>query len=338
MKKNTHLIMFLCLLGFYSCKKNHDRVASPQVVDVYVAGSDGNYATYWKNGNAVNLGINGVANSITVSDSDVYVAVTVADPQGTTSAIYYKNGVPIILTSGFGANSITVSGNDVYVAGWDDGITGQTPMVAKYWKNGIGINLTNCSYPDAATSIIFSVNDVYVAGYEDDVHGYQFATYWKNGIPVTLPNDSVLNFANSIAVSGNNIYVAGSLGSFFIDRPGPRIAKYWKNSNLVNLTDSSERGFASSIAVSGNDVYIAGSVAPPSLGGRIVPVYWKNGSAVYLTNDSNNIFSYANSIAVSGNDVYVAGNSIDTTARTIVKYWKNDNAAVSYTHLRAHET
>ena len=72
--------MFLCLLGLYSCKKNHDHVASPQVVDVYVAGTEydidtatntyPSIAKYWKNSSVVNLTDGSkyaVANSIFIS-------------------------------------------------------------------------------------------------------------------------------------------------------------------------------------------------------------------------------------------------------------------------------
>src|SRR6266487_2211603 len=106
MKKKYFLIIFLCVLGLYSCKKNPDTVATPQV-DVYISG--GEY-----NGNQ-------------------YVAK------------YWKNGIPVILSDGSTetyTEGIAVSGNDLYVAGQE--YKGSSEY-AKYWKNGIPVVL---SIPD----------------------------------------------------------------------------------------------------------------------------------------------------------------------------------------------
>jgi hypothetical protein len=192
--------------------------------DVYVAGigitGNANYgsqnyiAKYWKNGNAINLtdGTNGAqAWSIAVSGNDAYVAGMEwngrsyqdagGNPNKKSVAKYWKNSQPVILSDGTNdawTTSIAVSGNDVYVAGMEwNGKSYQDAngyllkkSIAKYWKNGNPVNLTDGTENAVARSIAVSGTDVYVVGMEN---GY--ATYWKNGVAVKLSN------ANSDATS-----------------------------------------------------------------------------------------------------------------------------------------
>jgi hypothetical protein len=164
-------------------------------------------AKYWKNANAINLtdGTNGAQVwSIAVSGNDAYVAgmewngKSYQDASGNTYkksvAKYWKNSIPVILTDGTEdaiTKSIAVSGTDVYVVGteWNgksyQDASGYTykKSIAKYWKNGKAVNLTDGTEDAEAKSIAVSGTDVYVAG---TVNGY--ATYWKNGVVVKLSN------------------------------------------------------------------------------------------------------------------------------------------------------
>lgn len=54
------------------------------------------------------------------------------------------------------ALAITISGNDVYVAGFED--AGGANFVAKYWKNGAPVNLTDAYAVSAQASSIFISN------------------------------------------------------------------------------------------------------------------------------------------------------------------------------------
>src|ERR1017187_3829195 len=140
---------------------------------------------------------------------------------------------------------------DVYVAGVENNGLFD---IAKYWKNGIPVNLSDGYYQASANSIIVSGSDVYVAGWlRNGIDGKAIAVYWKNGIPVNLTDGSHETYATSIAVSGNDVYVAGT------QNDTGSIAKYWKNGSLVNLTDLFGGNVATSIAVSGTDVYVSGN-------------------------------------------------------------------------------
>ncbi|HEU5290198.1 MAG TPA: hypothetical protein VFU05_06100 [Cyclobacteriaceae bacterium] len=98
--------------------------------DVYVVGYSGNIANsraiLWKNGQKIEItntngAVNGVANAVFNSGSDVYIAFTEGG-----MAKYWKNGEVIELDLGE-ATSIMVVGTDVYVGGYHFG--------GGYWKN-----------------------------------------------------------------------------------------------------------------------------------------------------------------------------------------------------------
>src|SRR4026209_385590 len=173
-----------------------------------------------------------------------------------------KNLLLVVLVIGFCScqkeisHEIASTEVDVYVAGFEESGLG---YVAKYWKNGQAVSLTDGTTDAAASSIFVSGNDIYVCGSIDGN-----AVYWKNGNPVTLGDGN----ATSIAVSENDVYVAGWLRQ----TPAEGIrACYWKNGNITLLayntrTDnywdnypiSSKYSLANSIFISGSDVYIAG--------------------------------------------------------------------------------
>ncbi|TLV03395.1 hypothetical protein [Dyadobacter luticola] len=196
---------------------------------------------------------------------------------------------------------------DVYVAGLEN--TDST-FVAKYWKNGQEVELTQSYYPLAVNSIAVSGNDVYVVGFGvDSSNTLVTGRYWKNGVLEDFSKDISSSFLSDVEVSGGDIYVAG-IG---VDGPNAYPA-YWKNGVSVKL---GENGWAKSIAISGGDVYVAGQT---QTGSHAVATYWKNGVQVDLTDGTHD--ATANAIAVLNGEVLVVGSE---TLNGVVysRYWKN---------------
>ena len=151
-------------------------------------------------------------------------------------------------TNGPSANSV----KGVYAAGYEQG--GST-YIAKYWKDGTEVKLSDGTKAAYASSIVVSGSDVYVAGYEKNANGNDIliAKYWKNAEPINLTDGSRNAIASSITVAGSDVYVAG-----YESNGTKLVAKYWKNGVGVLLSDGMTDAAAYSIYVSGSDVYSAG--------------------------------------------------------------------------------
>jgi uncharacterized protein YjdB len=266
--------------------------SGPSSGDVYVAGRqsvsniiyNGQYhrahrPRLWKNREPQDLAQkspihSGVANSVFISGSDVYVAG--AETKGTgydliyTNPVLWKNGDIQYLTSNNdtytnAANSVFVHGGNVYVAGVLNGN-------ATLWKNGVSQRLSSSG--GRANGVFVQGSDVYVVGQESNA-----PVLWKNGFSETLgrlPLTSYYDTANSVYVSGGDVYVAGQ---------AYRMPVLWKNGSIQQLSTSS--GNAYSVFVHGSDVYVAGRESD-------VAVLWKNGQKLVL-GDSD---SYAYSVFV----------------------------------------
>jgi len=359
MKVKYFLIMLLYAVLIYSCKKESNNGSSSQIdeVDIYTAGYEFNgsvsVATYWKNGIATRLSDGthaSEARSIVVSGNNVYVAGV-----ENNNAVYWKNGTLVNLINNPAtyyrlswADGIAVSGDDVYVAGTVNGFfpgTNSLGLVAKYWKNGVPVNLTSEYFGSQTSSITVSGNDIYLTGsawepYPLDSIGvpcsrircqhYEEATYWKNGAPIYVTDGTITQaHATGIAVSGTDIYVCGDIIYDATTTLGGQAA-YWKNGSWVKLAYSGTDAVrVSGIAVSGNDVYVSGTGYVN--GGFSKALYWKNGVAIPLQGIGEQVSGTATAIAVNGSDVYVAGNLfyLSTPAlplpRVAVKCWKNNN-------------
>ncbi len=105
--------------------------------------------------------VNGVAAPIKFTYvPEVFITGYISDAAGLSRAMYWKNGVPTIL-AGTGlstyANEIAVVNNDIYVVG-----SRQLPLygVARWWKNGQEMPITNDAYYSSAEGIVVSGTDV----------------------------------------------------------------------------------------------------------------------------------------------------------------------------------
>jgi len=297
--------------------------------DIYVAGHRKQYCycvydltqgLYWKNGAASEFPGSGLLEGynqlgqIIISGNDVYTVVR-EYLASENIAQYMKNDNVVILDQGTGpdgsiAESIAVSGNDVYVAGAAIRISRDVgPLVigmAKYWKNGIPVNLSDGSASAFATAIVVSGNDIYAAGVirngvTDPGDGYtnRRGIFWKNGVPSYLTDGTTDVSVNAMAISGNDVYIAGTQSDGkLVNGSRASVAKYWKNGVAIILSDGSNSAEANSIAISGNDVYVAGFEyeGPPLHNGfpASVAKYWKNGEPVRLSDGTSD--AGANSI------------------------------------------
>ena len=185
--------------------------------------------------------------------------------------------------------------------------------VARYWKNGKSIRLSDGSKEAHAYSLAVSGTDIYVAGSEmSGTNGNMVAEYWKNGTVFHLTDGSNYARSNSITVLGNDVYAAGAEfkdNNFFV-------AKYWMNGEAVPITDSSNYSMANSIVVDDHDIYLAGKELQGAfMQGKPVALYWKNGSEVPVQNPSdsggwtNSVFIYRNNNQAKEKNSYGENNN-----------------------------
>ncbi len=200
----------------------------------------------------------------------------------------------------------------VYAAGYERA-SGSSNHVAKYWKDGVAITLSDSAHDAEASCMFINGSDIYVGGYEDN-GTRNVAKYWKNGIATLLGNGvSSSSYVSSIFVSDGNVFVLGSENG---------VPTYWRNGVAIPVTNGAFQAEANSIFINGNDVYVAGYER--NIGGHYVAKYWKNGVETILSSTTSYAAAYA--ISVSGNDVHVAGYEYNpTSSNDVAKYWKVSN-------------
>ena len=221
--------------GAYTAEANAIVIAGN---DVYIAGYENKGVNNvvprcWKNGTSIPLSgtesptYSGWGYAVAIYGNDVYLAGTALPGGGIFKPKYWKNGTPTFLQGDNSAKifSMTISGGDVYAAGYEDKVINlQTEYaMARYWKNGVAVSLTNGTSNSSIRSLAVSGSDVHAVGYGYSGTTNQIIKYWKNGTEQPLlgiQNGS----AESIALSGSDVYIAG-----FETIGAKSTAKYWKN-------------------------------------------------------------------------------------------------------------
>lgn len=337
MKKHQFILLFVIsfsaiVFTLQSCNRSDEEIPSPIQKDIYIAGYEYNnngikQAKYWKNGTAVSLSNSQFetnANDIFVVNNDVYVVGNESDGN-ISKATVWKNGTPTYLAqNNSSAEAIVISNGDVYVAGWEYD-TNHSTSIAKYWKNGTAVNLTNGSNNAGAKDIFVNGNDVYVAGYEQEtipnMGTFGRAKYWKNGVSTTLSTGFTQANSKGIFVKGSDVYV---LTTEYTSGIGYNVASYYKNGVVTRLNagNATDNGYGYGIFVDNNNsVYVSGYSIKDSWYGAC---YWKDGILTKVTQNSS---AYLYGIFVQDSDVFLCGyervSNVD-----VAKSWKNTTASL----------
>lgn len=210
----------------------------------------------------------------------------------------------------------TISGGaGVYVAGYEIfyhvgadslAVAAGVPNVAKVWKNGIAVNLTDGTYDAYAAAVYANATDVYVAGYENNAVGFKVATLWKNGTPIRLGDGKNDTYATSIAVDGADVYVAGNMITNSLSA-----GMIWKNGTGSALPNCAT---ANSVAAYKGNFYVCGSDT------GLIPTLWTNGVGVNLSGAGVGV---ANWIATSNAGERYIGGDFENNG-TVAGYWHNE--------------
>jgi hypothetical protein len=284
-------------------------------VDVYVAGSHGGNAIYWKNGVPVTLnkGWSSYATSIKVFNNDVYVAISDPDqyPQ------YWKNKEKKFLPIPAGVirgntTDIIIREDGVHVCG--DYVT-QNNSKAAYWKNGTRTELQIPSpFTNAKTDkMTIDGSDVYITGYVLTWNtSLLTAALWKNGqfIPLPVPANYAVSRGEGVKVLDGHVYVSG----YILDAPYPpnqARAVYWKDGALQFIEQTGS--IASRLDVYNNTIYIPYTADDKTY-------YWKNDQRVLVDERARSIYQ----LVVSKGDVYLVGTYKENSSTpAVASYWVN---------------
>jgi len=224
-------------------------------------------------------------------------------------------------TSGATVTTGTVTGGTgVYVAGYEIlykvgsdslAVSAGIPRVAKIWKNGTPVNLTDGSHDAAANAVYANATDVYAVGFERNQDSIQVATIWKNGVETKLGDGKNDSYATGVFMSGNDVYVAGN-----VITNNTSAGVIWKNGVAGAV---SKCYMLNGMSGYNGDIYVVGQDA------NLLPAYWKNGTLNELPNSQNQDYP-PKGIYVDGGNVYVAGQGLALANHLVDWFEKLDTA------------
>lgn len=208
---------------------------------------------------------------------------------------------------------------DIYMTGSEES---GTTTVARLWKNGIEIPLSN-PVNAAALAITVSGSDTYVTGYQAATAGETFFPfgYWKNSDFIPIGDSEFIADASEAVVSSEFVYTAGSYYDTPFDPDGdfrPSSVRYWKNDVMQTAPEQEgyETGRTFAIGVSGSDVYLGGVVRDSE---GAYTAYWKNGELEILGDNLE-----IRDLLVEGTDVHIVASGNDLSGNPLpMTYWKN---------------
>jgi hypothetical protein len=325
------LVLFGCKKGMIenqadpllsSGKQGNALTTSGATPDIYVSGSLGGQAVYWKNGQAVLLPGGNMATGIAVVGTDVHVCGYSQNPStGMFVALYWENGVLTPLTDGTEESmttgiGVTGTGN-VYIAGYSGRYT-STPC---YWKNGVRTNLDLPGSGGVTGPVFVATNDdVYIPNRNTN-------TYWVNGVLITLPLPAGGTFhnvnVNAVKEIGGVVYAVGRHVA------GPNVTPlYWRGGSLQNLAKPYTETEANDIAVSATTglLHFAGIGGNPNQQ-RIL--YWDTFGAPD-TWGTYTATSYPK-IALDGLSFYICGSEVNSgVSQSKAMYWQDTRNSPVY--------
>ncbi len=239
-----------------------------------------------------------------VDNGNVYVLGTETDQsQGSSTTLYkyWKNGVVTPLNTRAGeATDMVVVNNDVYISGNEANAAGR--KVAKYWKNGQAVDLTDGVKEAYAEGI--SVEGATIAVLFRQANSTQFGNdlkVWKNNVVSTLNTGNFLSLGKKILLKNNVVHVLANQNM-------PNLSQqvvYWADAAKKEITTGDRNGYPIDMQLAGSDVYILFEEVNSS--NTVIAKLAKNGVVKSISKDSDDTNPTAFTV-VNGIE-YIVGNS-----------------------------